>query len=437
MEKDTPPESKNPVYIFELHKEGERKMKLTKRNILVYSSIVIILIAGVVVLNSKDSKAGIKKENVVTDASENKIAVKTQPVKTMQKTTSLAYKATLEPSEEGIISSKLSGKVVEILFKNGKTVSKGDPLVKIDDKDIKNSIASANAQLAVAESQLKSSQNQLLYAQAGLQKLEINFGNTQLNYDRTKALFDAGGATKVALENAESALKTAKSDLESTKVSIESSRLAIETTKANVNSVKVNLSILNDSLSNTIIRAPMRGVIDEKSISIGQFISAGMVLAKVKNVSNLNAVIQIEQGNLKYVKEGMKAKIKLDDISAQTYEGTVKNINISADSAARVFSCKVQVDNENGSLHPGMFAEVELISDQVHEALVVPIQTLSGSEGNYSVFIVQNGIAHKRSVSVGEISNDTAEILSGLDKDESIIITNLNILQDGDAVSIS
>jgi len=412
-------------------------MKLTKRNISIYSAIIIVLVVGVVVWNSNGYTSGIKKENTLAAVSENKIMVKTQSVKTMQKTTSLTYKATLEPSEYGIVSSKLSGKVVGILCENGEAVSKGEPLVKMDDKDIKNSIASAKAQLAVAETQLKSSQNQLLYAQTGLHKLEINLENTQINYDRTKALFDEGGAAKVALENAESSLKTAKSDLESMKVNIESSRLTVETAKASVNSVEVNISTLNDSLSNTIIRAPMRGVIDEKSISIGQFISAGMVLAKVKNVSNLNAVIQIEQNNLKYVKEGMKAKIKLNDIGSQTYEGTMKNINMSADAAARVFSCKIQVDNENGSLHPGMFATVELINDQKHEALVVPIQALSGSEGDYSVFVVQDDKAHKRSVSVGEIANDTAEILSGLQKDERLIITNLNILQDGDAVSIS
>jgi multidrug efflux pump subunit AcrA (membrane-fusion protein) len=404
---------------------------------VIYTTIAAILVIGVTVIGNKGFTSGIKKENTQMSAAENKISVKVQPVKTLEKTVSMFYKANLEPGEEGIVSSKLSGKVVEILFDNGKTVSQGDPLVKIDDQDIKNNIATAKSQLAIAETQLKSSENQLLSAQTTLQKLQINLDSSKTNYDRMKALFEQGGVSKAEFEKAESALKVAKSDYDSAKIGIESSRLAIETAKANVNSVIASINNLNDTLSNTIIKAPMQGTMDENSVKIGQFISAGTVLAKVKNISNINAVIQIEQSNLKYVKEGMKAQIKLDDSGSQTYEGTVKSINVSADSSTRVFSCKIQVDNTNSVLHPGTFAKIEMMSDQKREAMEVPIQALSGSEGSYSVFVFQNDKAQKRSVSVGDISKDTAEILSGLKKDESIIITNLNILQDGDPVSVS
>lgn len=414
-------------------------MKLTKRKVLIYSSIVMVLVVGIIVWNSKSNIIGTKKESTLAAASENKITVKTQPVKTMQKTTSLTYKANLEPSEVGIVSSKLSGKVVEILFENGKAISAGDPLIRIDDQDIKNNIASAQAQLAVAGTQLKTSENQFLSSQTALEKLHMNLDNAQRSYDRTKALFGQGNATKVELQGSESALKAANADLESTKTSIETARLATETAKANVNSVQTNINNLEDTLTNTIIRAPIQGIIDEKSISIGQFISPGMVMAKVKNISTLNAVIQVEQSNLKYIKVGMKAKIKFEDTDSKdyVYVGIVKSIDVSADPASRVFNCKIQVDNKNRLLHPGIFANVELTNNKKHEAIMVPIQALSGSEGSYSVFVAQDGKAHKRSVSVGEISKDTAEILSGLNKDESIIITNLNILQDGDSISVS
>lgn len=411
-------------------------MKLTKRKMIIYAAVAAIMIAGVFLVGSRGFTSGADK-GTATAAVESKVAVEVQKVKTVEKAAAMSYKATLEPSEEGIVSSKLNGKVIEILFENGKAVSQGDPLLKLDDQDIKSSLVSAQAQLAAAEAQYKSAQNQLAAAQLGLQKVELNFENVERSYDRTKVLFGQGAVSQLDMENSESALKAAKADLESAKVSVETTKLAIESAQANVEAAKASVNSLNNSLANTVIRAPISGIADDKAISIGQFVSPGIVLAKVKNISTLNAVIQVEQDNLKYVKEGMKARVMLDDAGAQTYEGFLNSISTAADPASRTFSCKILLDNKDGMLHPGVYAKVDLIGEQKREVMLAPIQALSGSDGNYTVFTVQDGKAKKVSVTIGELSKDSVEILSGLQKDQSIIITNLSVLQDGDAVTVS
>jgi len=328
-------------------------------------------------------------------AAGNKTVVEVQQAKTIENASVLTFKATLEPVDEGIVSGKISGKVVKILFEDGKKVSQDEPLVMLDDQDLRN--------------QLKS-------AETNLQRLEINLESAQRDYDRNKQLFDNNAIAKSDFENAETALKTAKVDLESANVNIES---------------------LKDSLENFIIRAPISGTVDEKSVNLGQFVTPGAVLAKVKNTYSLNAVIQLKQSDLDKVKVGQKATLKLSKEDTAGYKGVVKAIDVSANVAARVFDCKVQIGNEAGKLHPGGFAYVEIPVDKKREMVAIPMEALTGSEGNYSIFTVENGVARKRIVTIGEIHDNMAEVISGLKAGEKVIVTNLNTLQDGDAVAVN
>ncbi len=133
------------------------------------------------------------------------------------------------------------------------------------------------------------------------------------------------------------------------------------------------------------------------------------------------------------IKLGQKAIITDNDT---TLEGVVKSINVSADPSSRVFNCKVQVDNQNKLLHPGDYARVEITTDQKIPMITVPIEALAGDEGNYFIFINNNGIARQRSVTIGQTIKNLVEIKSGVQNGDSIICTNVNTLQDGDGVLV-
>lgn len=448
------------------------------KNKIILISIIIILAFGGVIF-SKGILAKEKKENTQTTILNSKIAVKVQPVKIVESTSNLKYMANLEPVEEGSITSKISARVQQILFENGRYVNKGEPLVILDSEELKNQLKSIKNQLVivetqyngaknqltavenqykVAENQYKAAENQYRAAESSLNKAEVNLTASQQNYDRVKVLLIQGAVAQADFDKVDIALKVAKADcdaaktnldtlktnIESAKVNMDSARVAIETTKinigtakANVDAVKINIDTINDSIADAVIKAPISGAMAEKNVMVGQMASPGGALAKVKDISSVYAVIQVEQDKVNDIKLGQKAVIELTSNPNITYEGIVKSINVAANSQARVFECKVLIENKDRTLYPGTFAMVEFISEQKHDAIIVPIQALSGSEGNYSVFVAQNGKVQKRRVSVGEISNDIAEILSGLDKGESIIITNLNILQDGDTITVS
>lgn len=397
-------------------------MKRTKK-IILYSIITVVLVSGFALSKSKAFSLGVKKDDSKSVAVINKTSVQIQQPKVTEKSTGMTYKATLQASEVGVVSSKISGKVVQILFENGKSISKGDPLIILDDQDIKNQLRSAESQLNVAE-------NQLSVAEITLQKLETGLENTQRNYDRMKALYDQGAVPEASFQDAESALKNAKADYKSGQINI-------ETSKANIESSNINIDNLKVSLDNTIIKAPISGIMSDKSVNIGQLASPGGALGKVNDIATLDAVIQVEQENINKIAVGQKTVVNLSDGRETSVDGTVKSIDISADPSSRVFNCKIELDNKDNTLRPGVFAKAELLTVEKSQLLTIPIEALAGTEGKYYVLVDNNGTANKRVVTIGDTSENMVEIKSGIKKDDKIICTNVNMLQDGDKVEIA
>ncbi|HWP96007.1 MAG TPA: efflux RND transporter periplasmic adaptor subunit [Syntrophomonadaceae bacterium] len=348
--------------------------------------VVIVMVLLVLLFNTLKGK----KTNL-TQAS-NSTSVEVKQVQLTDWTSSLTYKANLEPMEQATVSSKVSGQVVQVLFENGDQVSQGQALISLD---------------------VESLQNQLQAAQINLQKLQIVLNTEQNNYDRTKALFDSGAKSKTDLENSESDLKTAQANVQAQQVSIDS---------------------INISLNNSIIRAPISGEIGTKNVNPGQYVSPGAVMADIKNNSSIKCAIQLKQSDLDKVQVGEKVVWKVSQEDASGYEGTIKTIAASADSTTRLFNCQIQLENPDNKLHSGVFGYIQISDGEKKQVLAVPLAALTGSEGSYSVFTVDNNVARKHSVNIGEIQNDMAEVTSGLQAGAKVIITNLNTLQEGDAV---
>ncbi|NRT71653.1 efflux RND transporter periplasmic adaptor subunit [Clostridium beijerinckii] len=407
-------------------------MKNVKK-IVIYAVIVIAVIGCAAVAKTKLFTA---KKQATTAVAASKTAVEALVVKSEEKSLGDSYKATLEAYQQGIITSKIAAKVVNVSVENGQYVNAGDTIATLDDQDIQNSIKTAQAQVQVSEQQLNSTQQQLNSSQVTLQKLQILMDDAQRNYDRQKTLFDGGAISKTDLESSEKALNTSKADYSSGLASIESAKASIESSKASLEAQKVNLQKAQSDLANTVIKAPISGVISDKVLNVGQMASQGAALAKVNDISSVYATIQVPQEKIGGVQIGQAATITVDG-SDKTYNGTVQTIDSAADATTRVFNCKIKIDNSDKSLLPGIFAKAQLISDQKTQVLTVPINALVGNEGDYSVFINDNGTAKKQKVTIGETNQNSVEITDGIKDGDQVICTNTSTIQDDSEVDVA
>jgi len=392
-------------------------MKNVKK--IVICAVVIIAVIGAIVVKNKISS---NAKNANVEVTVSKTAVEGQNAKMSEKNSGDTYKANLEAYQQGIINSKISAKVVSVSVENGQYINQGDTIATLDDQDIQNNINTAQAQLQINEQQLNS-------AQVSMEKFKINVDDAKLNYDRQKALLEKKAISQMDFETAEKTFNTAQADYNSGNANI-------ETSKANIEAQKVSIQKYQSDLTNTVIKAPISGAISDKALNIGQMTSPGTVLAKVNDISSVYATIQVPQDKISSVKIGQAATVTVDGID-KTYDGVIQNMDLSADTSSRVFNCKIKIDNGDKSLLPGIFGKVQLISEQKIEIITVPINALVGSEGNYSVFINDNGKAKKQKITIGETYENNVEITSGVKDGDMVICSNTGSLQDGNEIEVT
>lgn len=402
------------------------------RKIVIYALVVAFLLVGTFIVKFISSNS--KTDNVM--ASENKISVEVYKAELKDRMSGDTYKSTLEAYEQGIISSKISAKVTKVVVENGQYVNEGDTIAVLDDQDIQNSIKTATAQLEVNEKQVNSAEQQLNSTQTSLEKLKINLDDAQRNYDREKALFDAGAVSQSELDASEKALNTSKADYNSGQANIEISKASIESAKASVEAQKVNIEKLQNDLNNVVIKAPISGVISEKNVNVGQIINQGAVLAKINDISYVFATIQVPQEKINDIEVGKPAEVTLEDNNT-VHNGTLDSIDLSGDSTLRVFNCKIKMENSKKELLPGEYAKVNFSNtENNNKVITIPVSSLAGSEGDYYVFINDNGVASKVAVDIGDADENNVEITSGVKEGDEIICTNMSSLKDGCKIDV-
>ncbi|MDU1604109.1 MAG: efflux RND transporter periplasmic adaptor subunit [Clostridium sp.] len=402
------------------------------RKIVIYALVVAFLLVGTFIVKFISSNS--KTDNVM--ASENKLSVEVYKAELKDRMSGDTYKSTLEAYEQGIISSKISAKVTKVVVENGQYVNEGDTIAVLDDQDIQNSIKTATAQLEVNEKQVNSAEQQLNSTQTSLEKLKINVDDAQRNYDREKALFDAGAVSQSELDASEKALNTSKADYNSGQANIEISKASIESAKASVEAQKVNIEKLQNDLNNVVIKAPISGVISEKNVNVGQIINQGAVLAKINDISYVFATIQVPQEKINDIEVGKPAEVTLEDNNT-VHNGTLDSIDLSGDSTLRVFNCKIKMENSKKELLPGEYAKVNFSNtENNNKVITIPVSSLAGSEGDYYVFINDNGVASKVSVDIGDADENNVEITSGVKEGDEIICTNMSSLKDGCKIDV-
>ncbi|WP_394887811.1 efflux RND transporter periplasmic adaptor subunit [Clostridium butyricum] len=402
------------------------------RKIVIYALVVAFLLVGTFIVKFISSNS--KTDNVM--ASENKLSVEVYKAELKDRMSGDTYKSTLEAYEQGIISSKISAKVTKVVVENGQYVNEGDTIAVLDDQDIQNSIKTATAQLEVNEKQVNSAEQQLNSTQTSLEKLKINVDDAQRNYDREKALFDAGAVSQSELDASEKALNTSKADYNSGQANIEISKASIESAKASVEAQKVNIEKLQNDLNNVVIKAPISGVISEKNVNVGQIINQGAVLAKINDISYVFATIQVPQEKINDIEVGKPAEVTLEDNNT-VHNGTLDSIDLSGDSTLRVFNCKIKMENSKKELLPGEYAKVNFSNtENNNKVITIPVSSLAGSEGDYYVFINDNGVASKVAVDIGDADENNLEITSGVKEGDEIICTNMSSLKDGCKIDV-
>lgn len=229
--------------------------------------------------------------------------------------------------------------------------------------------------------------------------LDLQLEQAQLNYERNKALYDAGAVSKSQLEQIESTLD--------------------------------NLLIQKEA---TVLTSPVQGEISSITAVEGQLAGA-TPLVSVVNIKTLKLELQVGETYISSLKKGQELLVNVPVIDSEPIAGIITNIAPHIDSRTKVYPVTVAIDNTEGLMKGGMYGEVELVVSRKEDALVIPQYAIVEQGQKKVVYVVENGTAKLREVEVGLTLADEAEIVSGLQEGDLLVIEGQYGLRDDTPVA--
>ena len=237
--------------------------------------------------------------------------------------------------------------------------------------------------------------------------------------------------SRVALQDAETAYERAKASLENAIVSQEVYDQAFSAFE----SAKAQLAGSEIQLGYTRITAPFDGLIIQRAVKFGETVTAGQQLFRISDFDPLLCVIGVPERDLARLSIGQPAILQVEAFPDEQFRGRVLRISPVVDAATGTIRVTLEV-NRQGRLSPGMFAGVRLVTDVREEALIMPKRALSLESLADSVFVVEDGAAYRRNVTLGYEEDDRVEVTSGLDRGDRVIVVGQDGLTDATPVQI-
>jgi len=356
-----------------------------------YWIIPIVIFIGLVVVFRSGAFSSEKTQLQTNTTGMNVKIAAAQYINTIPK---LMLNGSIEGKTAATISAKLAGRIEEVMVQEGQQVKAGDPLARLESTELANSVRTA---------------------QDAVSKAQVNYDIAVKDYNRYQTLFDQGAASAQTLDSAEGKKRIAQADL---------------------SSAASNQSSAEQQYAYGVITAPVDGVVANVTVTVGQVVSPGAALMIVQDISQVYAVVNVEQKDLGLIKQGQSAEVTVDTYADKVFAGTVEMINPEAGSSNRMFRTKVKVDNTDGALKSGMFSKIQLATGDAVQILTIPQAAIIQKQGIYYVFTIENDKVTRHQVEIGNVMGDSIEIKSGLQPGDKLAVSNVSQLKDGDVVQI-
>jgi HlyD family secretion protein len=280
------------------------------------------------------------------------------------------------------VSSKSSGTIKKINFKEGDRVKKGDLLVEIshDLLDIQLRQSEAGVDLAMAQLKLLKSgarKEDIKQSEELVRQAKINLDLAKLDKERATELYRQDATTKKNYDDALGRYDLALTQYNSTKENLQKVKTIvrpeeIEQAQANLKRAIATVDLLRQSIEDCKIFAPVEGFVSKKFIEEGENTVIGASLLRISNLETVDLVIYIAETDIAKVRLGQDTEIKIDAYKDKTYNGkiifispeaefTPKNIQTPDERTKLVFAVKIQIPNPQFELKPGLPADAKII----------------------------------------------------------------------------
>ncbi len=345
----------------------------TKTRIIVFLIPLIIIAIAVLKITQSNAKGEVRHQNIPL--------VKIEPARVETVVKSLQLTGDILPIQQAQVFAKVYGNLEAVYVNMGDFVKSNQLLAQID------------------TTVLAQQYNQAL----------ANYQKAQDDFNRTKTLRDKNLVAQQDLDYATTALKVAQSNYDASRTQLDYAR----------------------------ITAPFSGFITRRFFDPGAVLtSSNATLFNLMDLDRVKVFVNVLEKDVPLIKIGEEAVVKVDAFPGREFSGTVVRQSEAVDPNTRTMAVEVDISNHNYALKPGMFAAVSVIINKQENALTVPTQAIQQDASGSYLFVADSSTARRRDIKIGSEHDSRTEILSGLEKNDNIIVVGQQFARDGGPVKI-
>jgi RND family efflux transporter MFP subunit len=310
---------------------------------------------------------------------------------------------------EAPILARADGYIKRRMVDIGDRVQAGQPVAEIEAPELDQQVRQAKATLEQAQSALEQSLANSEQGKANLKLAEVTAQRwTQMQVQGVVSRQDADQYNQQYLAQV---------------AGVQALDKAVAVQRSNIAAAEANLARLSDMQNYAVVKAPFAGVITLRNVDVGALVTTGTTLLyRIAQTDTLRAYVNVPQSNSSSIKVGQLARLSVSNLPGRFFTGTVARTANSLDPASRTLLVDVQVPNPDGSLLPGMYAEVDLNTIQADTPLLVPGDSLIvRADGTQVAVVGRDSIVRLKKVELGRDYGDRLEVVNGLEAGDKII----------------
>lgn len=327
------------------------------------------------------------------------------------------------------VSAETAGRVVETPVERGTRVSQGALLVRISPSETSAQLQEADANAAQIEARLglvagqpfdRSRVPDVMNAKASL-----DFADAE--YNRMRSLLDQKVISQSEFDQRRTQLEAARQTYQAALNGADQSFRSLEAARARV-------ALARKAVDDTAVRAPLHGLVAERLVSVGDYVTRGQRVATVVRVDPMRVELTVPEQQVAMINVGQQVRLTVDAYPGEVFAATVKFISPALRSDQRALTVEAVAVNADGRLKPGLFATALVRQPDAAPALLVPASAVETVAGTSRVYIVKDNTVDERIVTTGEKVGDKVEITSGVSQGEAVAAEPKGRLTDGQQV---
>jgi len=401
----------------------------------------------------------------------------------------LAYAGQLTPTRQSVVMPRMQGRVSEIFADVGDRVEEGDLLFSLDERDIQNQIRTLEAQHGQALSGVASAQNTLANVTGGQFETQVVQTDTQIEgllvqletndiamqnaatayelaaetYANTSILYEAGvvsrsvyDQTRSGYDQAANALEQVRLGRDQLNLNLDQARrgrdllteqiaaenrnaatIGVSAAQAGANVVAAQLANAAAQLEDLNVRSPISGVVNVRNVRVDEFATMQAPSFVIIDTSSLNVEVRVSEVIINRINVGDDVDIVVSTHSSEPIRGVVRTVSPGVDHT-NTFGVTIEIENQDGQLRAGMFAEVRFVRDAAHNAVIVPVNAVRRNiQGDQFAYLLNDdGTVSRAYVTTGISNGREIEVLSGISFGDEVIVRGQTYVSDGEEVNV-